>query len=454
MLPAWALTGEQEAKLLASDGQADDNFGYSVALDGDTALVGASHDDPQGQDSGSAYVFIRTGGVWTQQAKLVPGDGVYLDYFGMSVSLDGDTALIGATGDDDNGTDSGSAYVYTRTGDVWTREAKLLPDDGVARQRFSSHAVSLDGDTALIGAYGDDDNGWQSGSAYVFERTGGAWVQHAKLLPDDGDFQDQFGYSVALDGDTMVVGTRNGGDSWYGAAYVFTREGGVWTQRAKLLPDDGVISNKFGSSVSLEGDTVLIGAPGDIDNGGHSGSAYVFIRTGGVWTQQAKLVPGDGAADDEFGWPLFLDGDTALIGVHGDDDNGPESGSAYVFTRTGGVWTQRGKVLPDDGDNGDFFGYSVALDGDTALIGARRDDDLGYSSGAAYVFRLIAYCGDGGLDPGEECDDGNNVDGDGCAADCTIEQDVPATTYGGMAVMALLLLIASTISLLRRRAAE
>jgi cysteine-rich repeat protein len=447
---ALALTVEQEAKLLSSDGMGQDRFGEGVALDGDTAIIGATRDDDNGSESGSAYVFTRTGGVWTEQAKLLPADGTTLDRFGSVVAISGDTAIIGAYGD---GIWEGSAYVFTRTGGVWTQQAKLLAYDDDHNDEFG-RSLALDGDTAIIGAARNDDNGSESGSAYVFTRTAGVWTWQAKLLASDGVAHDAFGRGVAIDGDTVLIGAPQGWQGGInGSAYIFTRTGGVWTEQVKLLPSNGADSDRFGFSVALDGDTAVIGAHGDNDNGFESGSAYVFTRTGGVWTEQAKLLASDGTPVNYFGWDVSLDGDLVVIGAYRDDDNGTDSGSAYVFGQTAGVWTEQVKLVPTDNSFDDDFGWAVALDGNTAVIGAPGDDDSGTNSGSAYVYRLITVCGDGILDPGEECDDGNNVDGDGCAADCTIEQDVPATSYRGMAVAALLLLVVSTAFLLRRRTA-
>jgi cysteine-rich repeat protein len=477
-------TAEEKAKLLASDGDVGDQFGVSVALDGDTVIVGARGDNggvfmscdccnqaPVGitgcpscapceatvcdldpyccvvlwdsicdieaqqlctccpdQDPGycapgaaAAYVFTRTGGVWSEQAKLLASDGEEGDQFGVSVALDGDTAIIGASRADNQGVPSGSAYVFTRTGGVWTQQAKLLAPGGEYGDSFGS-SVALDGDTAVIGASGDNDNGLSSGSAYVFTRTGGVWSEQAKLLASDGSSGDIFGHSVALDGGTAVISALweddNGSQS--GSAYVFTQTAGVWTEQTKLLASDGDAWNFFGSSVALDGDTAVIGALQGESNGSFPGSAYVFTRTAGVWTEQAKLLASDGEEGDQFGVSVALDGDTAVIGAWEDDDNGNDAGSAHLFTRTGDVWTEQTKMLASDGQAGDQFGASVALDGDTAVTGAYLDDDNSWSSGSVYVFRLLP-CGDGILNLGEECDDGNNVSCDGCSDFCEIE---------------------------------
>ena len=380
----------QEQKLLPSEGAANDQLGGIVVVDGDTALVGVPFDDDNGVDSGCAYVFTRSGTTWTQQATLLPSDGAAGDQFGYCLSLKGDTVVIGAIHDDDNGADSGSAYVFTRTGTTWTQQQKLLASDGAAGDQFGFY-VSLDGNTCLISANWDDDNGNDSGSVYVFVRDGTTWTQQAKLLASDGQAGDRFAVG-SLSGDTAVIGAYydddNGIDS--GSAYVFTRTGTTWTQQAKLLPSDGAAGDNFGWNTAIDGNTALIAAWKDDDNGVDSGSAYVFTRTGTTWTQQAKLLPSDGAAGDLFsGYSFSVSGNTTIIGSPGDDDKGTYSGSAYVFTRTVTTWTQQQKLLASDGAGGDQFGASTCVDGDTAVIAAPYDDDSGLNSGSAYVFTKV-----------------------------------------------------------------
>ncbi len=371
-------------KLLPGDGAADHWFGWSIAVDGDTALIGS---DEYTSGNGSVYVFTRTGTTWTQQAKLIASDGENSDEFGIAVSLDGNTALIGAMYDNDNGVHSGSAYVFTRTGTTWTQQQKLLPSDGVTDAQFGI-SVSLNGDTALIGANRDDDNGNRSGSAYVFTRTGTTWTQQAKLIASDGASEERFGIAIALEGDTALIGSETPDNGQYsGSVYVFTRIGTTWTEQQKLLASDGAAIDWFGFSIALDGDTALFAASRDDDNGVDSGSAYVFTRTGTTWTEQAKLLPLDGAAGDLFsGYAVSVEGDTAVIGAYQDDDNGVDSGSAYVFTRTGTSWTQQAKLVASDSAAGDWFGNAVALSGNTAFIGACCDDDNGVDSGSAYMF--------------------------------------------------------------------
>ena len=323
-------TSPLENKLTASDGAADDWFGYSVSIDGDTAIIGAIFDRDNGDFSGSAYVFVRINGVWSEQQKLTASDGEAYDQFGWSVSIDGDTALIAAYGD---GSYSGSAYVYVRSNGVWSEQAKLTASDAATTSDYFGYSVAIDGDTAVIGAYWDDDNGSNSGSAYVFVRSNGVWSEQQKLTASDGAAGDYFGSSVAIDGDTVVIGAHWDDDNDYnsGSAYVYVRSNDVWSEQAKLTASDGASRDFFGYSVAIDGDTALIGAYADNDNGANSGSAFMYVRSNGVWSEQAKLTASDRAQYDDFGYSVSIDGDTAVIGAYGDNDNGYDSGSAYIL---------------------------------------------------------------------------------------------------------------------------
>lgn len=367
-------------KLLPSDGTVGAEFGFSVSLSGNTALIGEPFDDSY---KGAGYIFINTGDSWVQQAKLIGSDAIHWCRFGRSVYLAGDTALIGAPGDDDNGNLSGSVYVFTRTGTIWTQQAKLLASDGAPDDRFG-WSVSLYNNTALIGAYRDGDNGEYSGSAYVFTRTNTTWIQEQKLIASDGESFDFFGSSVSITADTALIGAP-GYDypPIPGYSYVFIRSGTTWTQQAKLLAPDCEDGDHFGDSIVLAGDTVLIGATADDDNGYNSGSVYVFTCSDSIWTYQQKLLALDGAEQDMFGVSVSLSNNTALIGAVRDDDY---TGSAYVFTRNGTIWTQQAKLIASDGSAVDCFADSVSIDTDTALIGAPSDDDNGLNSGSAYIF--------------------------------------------------------------------
>jgi len=328
-----------QKKLTASDGAATDSFGNSVALSGDTALVGALGGDVGAfADQGSAYVFVRSGATWTQQQKLVASDGAYSDQFGVSVALSGDTALVGAPSDDVGANaNQGSAYVFVRNGATWAEQQKLTASDGIATD-FFGNSVALSGDTALVGAPSDQVGvNADQGSAYVFVRSGTIWAEQQKLTAGDGKSQDGFGVSVALSGDTALFGALGGDVGAFadqGSAYVFVRSGTIWAEQQKLTASDGAADDLFGIAVTLSGDTALVGAHSDdVGANANQGSAYVFVRSGATWTQQQKLVASDGAYVDQFGVSVALSGDTALVGAHSDDVGAnANQGSAYVFT--------------------------------------------------------------------------------------------------------------------------
>jgi hypothetical protein len=416
----------EQDKLLASDNRTREEFGWSVSIDRDYAIIGI-RDSPIHE--GAAYIFTRSGTVWTEQAKLLSSDLESDDAFGYSVSIDGDTAIIGAPKyAHRNLDDSGSAYIFTRNGTVWTEQAKLLASDSEVGSLFGI-SVSLDGETTIIGACSKDDNGDESGSAYIFTGSGSTWTQQAKLLASDGAEGDLFGYSVSLDGNYTIIGAVCDGDEGenYGSAYIFTRSGTVWTEQAKLLASDGAELDLFGISVSIDNDTVVIGAKFDDDNGNESGSAYVFTRSGTVWIEQAKLLASDGAMHDFFGYSVSIDGDIVIIGAPAYFDYKTNSGpgSVYIFTRSGTTWTEQAKLLASDGLGGDAFGWSVSIDGDYVIIGAFNDDVIEWAEGSAYVFtrKLTDFVIDG-LSP----IDLNITDADGRFINKNFS-NIPGATY-------------------------
>ncbi len=309
---------------------------------------------------------------WIEMQKLLASDGEPQHYFGQSVAISGNTALIGAHFGND---DRGAAYIFARTGIRWAEQAILTAPDGAVGDQFGI-SVALHEDTALIGAY-YANNGM--GAVYVFTRTGATWTFQQKLTPTDGETSGYFGVSVSLFGDTALIGAFTWGGGM-GGAYVFTRTGTTWTGQQRLFSPTPVSPEWFGISVSLFENTALIGAVGHWTT---NGSAYVFSRAGTAWSFQRKLSASDGEADDNFGYAVALYEGTALIGAYGDDDNGDQSGSSYVFTRSGSTWSEQQKLLPSDGELGDSFGSFVALDDDAALIGAYWSED---GKGSAYAF--------------------------------------------------------------------
>lgn len=339
----WA----HESILRATDGDDGDDFGETVALsgDGNVALVGARFDDdPNG--GGAAYVFERAGDEWTQATKLVADDGDDDDGFGTAVSLSGDgtTALVGAGGDEDpNGRLSGSAYVFERAGGEWTQASKLAPAGGDNGDRFGrATSLSGDGTTAVVGAPEDEvDDVEFRGSAYVFERSDDGWTEAAKLTASDGESFDYFGHSVSLsaDGAVLAVGATevSPGMSTRGKAYVFERSGGTWSDGTRLTGEGRDNPDEFGSAVATfpGGNRVLVGAPdADVGDSFGAGRVHAFGPDGEGWSQVTTITPDDGDDNDRFGSSLSAAQDgTVLVGAHHDDDpNGVFAGSAYVFT--------------------------------------------------------------------------------------------------------------------------
>jgi len=420
---------EELAKITAKDAGVGDKFGFSISLDGDTAVVGAMEND---NSAGAVYVFVGGGSQWEQQAKLVAGDREVGDWFGYSVALQGDTVAIGSRADDDKGGNSGSAYVFVREGEDWSQRAKLLASDGEAGDLFG-HSISLDDDTIVVGTIGDGDKGFHAGAVYVFVRSGEQWTQQAKVVPDDGAYRDEFGTSVGLVGDTLIVGSIGDDDngSKSGSVYVYQRDGETWNFKTKLLADDGEMSDNFGTSVSLDGDTLVIGTPADDDMGPTSGSAYVFVGSGEDWDQVAKLVAGDGEANSQFGESVSLLGDTVVVGAVNDNDGPISCGSAYVFVRNRRAkWKEAAKIIAGDRAECDNAGGSVSLSGDTVIVGAQNDDDAGNNSGSAYIFRGLNDCNDNktqdicDIAEGTSRDDNHNGIPDECEGNCTGKEKI------------------------------
>jgi len=361
-----------------NNGLADDNFGHAVAIMNSITVVGSPYADVDGTDSGVALLFdIVTGDVITD---LIPSDGSSNNEFGNAVSISNTRVVVGAWTDDPNGTDSGSAYLFDTSG---TEIAKLVPADNAAGDSFGcSVGVHSDGGHfAVVGACNDNDNGTNSGSAYVFTATSGTELPW-KLLASDGAGGDNFGNSIDIFGTTAIVGAWKddapGFDS--GSAYLFDVTTG--NQLFKLTPSDGANFDEFGKSVAIDGTTAIVGAPDDDDNGSDSGSAYLFDTTTG--NQLFKLTPGDGASNDYFGFAVAISGDIAIVGAYGDDDNGALSGSVYFFDATTG--TELFKEIASDGAFMDHFGQAVGIDVTNIVVGAPLDDDWDSNAGSGYLF--------------------------------------------------------------------
>lgn len=398
-------TEYQELELTASDGDSVDYYGDAVVVSGDRVVVGS---ETRGcSESGSVYVFERDAeGAWQQVAKLVAPHQEDCDHFGWSLALSAKRLVVGAIQGDGSGPDSGAAYVFERRPDgAWHEVAKLAPSDPKVLGKFG-YSVALSSEIIIVGAPVNGGVVPAAGAAYVFERdAAGVWQEMAKLAASDGEGADFFGASMALSGETVVVGAPQdsdlGPDS--GAVYVFERDAdGLWQEVVKLLASDGSADRAFGSrgSVALGGDTLIVG---DAYDRVLSGSAYVYERDAeGMWQEVAKLRASDAEEADFFGGSVGFSVDRVLIGALGDDDLGSTASSAYVFEReTEGVWHEVAKLTSSDGEANDNFGQSVAVDGETLVVGALYGDGAAPDSGTAYVFTPVPGVGGSvsGLNP-------------------------------------------------------
>jgi hypothetical protein len=391
--PAWL---EQEVS--ATGGGADDNFGYSVALSDSTAVVGAMMATVGSTDAqGAAYVFVESGGVWTEQQRLVADDGQMYDGFGKTVAIDGDTVLVGAQNVNVNGHPwQGAVYVFTRSGSTWTQTQKLTASDGTSNADFGG-AMAMKGNVAIVGAYNAAvADATQQGKAYVFTGAAGTWTEVQQLVASDGISGDQFGHSIAFDGTTLLVGAWSitiDGNQSQGAAYVFGDAGGSWSETQKLVASDGAANDEFSVSVAVANDTALIGTPyATIGGNQDQGAVYAFAQTGDTWSQVQKIVASDGQAYDGYGWFASTDGSNALIGaMYATVAGNSNQGAAYVLVRSGEAWTEANKLTASDGAANSFFGSAGVVSGSTVLVGA-EDASVGGNvlQGAAYFYTPTA----------------------------------------------------------------
>ncbi len=394
--PPWP----PEARLFGSDQQPFWGFGSDAALDEDTAIVGAFHADINGNESqGAAYVFVRQGRDWVEQAQLLASDGAEQNWFGYSIALDGDVAVVGAPlADIDGQTFQGAVYVFERSGGVWSEVQKLTASDGDAQDRLGE-AVAIEGDTIVATAIAADIGGNDAqGAAYAFHDQGGIWVEEAKLFDPEGTLADSFGTDVALRSETAVIGAHSAeidGDPNRGAAYVFVPDGSTWILEAKLLASDGANPDQFGSAVAFHRNRALIGARQKwIDGDPAVGAAYVFRRDGSTWTEEQRLTALDGQPEGWFGKETAVMDGLGLIGADFDLPGDPHRGVVYEFRHQGAVWTEIQRFAAPIGNEFDDFGESIALTCDRVLIGNSGNDSL-EPPGAAWVFRRPVLFQDG-----------------------------------------------------------
>jgi len=403
LLSGSAFVQLPQGKLTASDGAASAQFGHAVAVSGTTMVVGALHATVGGNSNqGAAYVFTESGSTWTPTAKLTASDGAAGAVFGSSVAISGNTIVVGADGFVNGISRQGAAYVFTESGSVWTQTAKLTASDGQAGDWFGcSVSINESGNTVVVGAtYAKVGGNTAQGAAYEFTESNSAWTQAAELTASDGAAYSYFGHSVSISGNTVVVGdylaTVNG-NVHQGAAYVFTEPGSGWanmTQTAEFTTSGGAADSYFGNSVSISGNTVVVGDYFATVNGNAAqGAAYVFTEPGSGWanmTQTAEFTTSGGAANDSFGSSVAISGNTIVAGADFAWGGNVKQGAAYVFAEPASGWanmTQTQKLTASDGATDDSFGVSVSFSGSTLVVGAPAAwVGSNADQGAAYVF--------------------------------------------------------------------
>lgn len=370
----------QEIKIQPNDASNGDSFGQSVDCWQDFVVVGS----PKNLGIGSAYIFEKSGINWNQIAKLTASDGAFGDDFGFSVAIETEIVVIGSQNQN-----TGTAYVFQQQVSTWNEIAKLTPSDGQQFDKFGN-SVSVSGNFIAVGSRENDSNGNNSGAVYIFEKINNTWIQTEKLLASDGVANDNFGTSVEIENNFLVVGASRksdlGGNS--GAAYVFKKIGSSWIEETKLLANDGQAGAFFGNSVSISDSTVLVGALRDMKNGIPEGSAYIFQKNGNTWSQEIKLEGADINSNDFFGTSVEISNDFAFVGTQWGAENGVHSGTTYIFKKSGTVWNFDSKLSASDGASLDQFGVSVAFSNNNLVIGANFDDDNGTNSGSAYIYDL------------------------------------------------------------------
>lgn len=366
----FAAVVDTETLILPNDQENNKDFGFATSISGNTAVVGAQGD---AGGRGAAYVFTGSGANWTQQQKLVPPESKTNDLVGTSVSIDGDLLAIGAPGFPANigNTNPGAVFIYQRTGGTWVEQARLTTPDPQAGDRFGI-SVAISGSNLVVGANLHGEVGRTNcGAIYVFELTSLGWTIRAKLVPTDLTSNSFFGSSVDISGDTIIAGAPDSFSS-AGAAYVFVHHGmnpmfATWDFQQKLTPGNPINAEQFGFSVAVNGNNAVVGAPFTSSGG----TAYAFMRSGTVWSQQAQLLSSDLAQGDNFGWSVAVLGTRAVIGAEAKNSNNVEGvGAAYIFDQNGNIWTQQQKLLPLVSGGPVTFGFAVDIGTQAIIVGA------------------------------------------------------------------------------------
>jgi hypothetical protein len=389
-------TSTEQERLTAPDVDYDNFFGASSDLDGNLMVLGAVWDDGLGEKSGAAYVYRRVQDAWVSEFKLTASDTSERDYFGGSVAISGDTLVIGATGADGELDDIGAVYVFRFDGTDWIEEAKLTASDASPSHAFGG-PVEIHDDVLVVGDPGHDGAGPGAGAAYVFRFDGNNWNQEAMLTASDAHSGDVFGCSLSVGPDTLLVGAWSNDSlplQLSGAAYVFEFNGTEWEERQKLTASDADDNARFGCSLAHSETTAIIGANGGLGLRSGPGAAYVFEFDGIAWAEKAKLTASDGHVEDLFGDNVAFDGTTVMITAPFHEGSLPPTGAVYVYQSDGIDWHERARITASDADELIAFGRAPALDDGVALVTAVLDEQYSDLGRAVYIFTGIGDCND------------------------------------------------------------
>ena len=329
------------------------------------------------------------GQTWSHIDKVIASDGGVEERFGYSVAISGDWAMVGAPYEDLS--NEGAVYVFQFIGGMWIETQKLKPST-LYNDGFFGLSVDMDGGLAVIGALGDNGGGDNTGAAFVFELEDGTWVEKIKLMPSDPFPSDEFGAAVAVSGNSIIVGAQGkwGVGSYSGAAYVFKKIDGLWSETQKLTASDETIWDSFGNALDIQGDRILVAAyQNDIGASG-SGSVYVFEFAGGTWVEQEILTASDPGEDDNFGSAVVLNNDRILVSARGDDNEyGTDAGAVYYFEGASGEFVEQQKIIVSDAESLTSFGAAISVSGNMAVIGSMGHTDYASYIGAVNVYEFV-----------------------------------------------------------------
>jgi hypothetical protein len=374
-----------QTKLLASDAAQYDYFGLSVAVKGDTAVIGAYGKSDLARNAGAAYAFARNAGAWAQQARLGTSTPLIDAYLGATVATNGSYTAAGAPYASVGAQNDGVVYLFSNA--TWQQQTILLPNDPDSLSQFGN-ALAINGNTLFVGAPMHDSFGVNAGAVYVFTFDGASWVQQQKLIGADTASGDRFGSALALNDGWLAVSAplHSSPGSPGGAVYLFEFDGVSWVQRYKVGAPDTIAGDRFGSAIALDNGWLAVGVPLHRFVGSASGAVYLFEFNGTAWVQRQKFVASDTVGGDQFGSALALENQRLVIGAPLHSSNGPASGAVYIFERATTTWIERAKLIGSDTNAGDRLGGSISIDGTTILVGAYGDTAAGPGTGAAYVF--------------------------------------------------------------------